>query len=272
MKTRWMMMALLILLAVGASKKTGETTVSQATPAAAPAREAKPAADAETEVEQPAAAQASSGGTSIVGQVLLEGTPPAREKIRMAADPVCHEQHKEPVLSEQVVANKGNLQNVFVHIKEGLGGKAFPAPTTPVVLNQEGCQYKPHLFGIQVGQPLEIVNGDPTLHNINAQPKTNKRFNIAQPLKGMKTTKRFDKPEMAVPFKCNVHPWMAAYGHVLEHPFFAVTDSEGNFTLIGLPAGTYTVEAWHEKFGAKSQTIRVGDGETKKLTFLFQAQ
>ena len=116
---------------------------------------------------------------------------------------------------------------------------------------------------------MEIRNNDSTLHNVNAQPKVNKKFNIAQPVKGMKTVKTFDKPELAIPFKCNVHPWMAAFGHVVEHPFFGVTDANGAFTLKDLPAGTYTLEAWHEKFGAKSQSVTVADGESKEIAFSF---
>jgi len=212
------------------------------------------------------------GGATLNGKATLEGAAPARDKIKMSADPVCLGQHKEPVLSEEVIANNGALQNVLVYVKDGLSGKSFPAPTTPVVINQEGCQYRPHVFGIQVGQPLEIVNSDSTLHNINAQPKVNRRFNIAQPIKGMKTTKAFDKPEVVVPFKCNVHPWMNAYAAVLDHPFFGVTDSNGSFTLSGLPAGTYTLEAWHEKYGTQTQSVTVTEGETKQVNFSFKTK
>ena len=141
-----------------------------------------------------------------------------------------------------------------------------------MTLDQRGCWYTPHIFGIQVGQPLDIINSDASLHNINAKPKINQPFNIAQPTKGMKTTKKFTKPEIGVTFKCNVHPWMHAYGHVLEHPFFGVTGDDGAFTLSGLPAGTYTVEAWHEKYGTQTQSVTVGSGESKSVTFTFKAQ
>lgn len=216
-------------------------------------------------------AKAVSGGSATLsGKVTFDGAAPAREKVQMAADPVCQQQHKDPVLVENLVVNGGALQNAVVYIKEGIAPGSVPASKTPVVLNQKGCLYKPHVFGIQVGQPLEIMNSDSTLHNINAQPKLNKKFNIAQPIKGMKTVKTFDKPEAPVPFKCNVHPWMAAYAVVLDHPYFGVSGEDGSFTLSGLPSGDYTVEAWHEKLGTQSQKVTVSDGETKQITFSFK--
>ncbi len=216
-------------------------------------------------------AQAAAAGTAAVsGTVALDGAAPTMEKIKMAADPVCLQQHKETVMSETVVASNWKLQNVVVYVKSGLSGGS-PAPSKPVVLAQGGCMYKTHGSGIQVGQPLEIINNDPTLHNINAQPVQNKKFNIAQPAKGMKSTKIFDKVEV-VPFKCNVHPWMNSYAVVVDNPFFAVTDSTGSFSLSGLPAGTYTLEAWHEKYGTQSQSVTIADGETKLVSFTFKAK
>ena len=222
-------------------------------------------------VTTPRAEAAPTGGAAISGKVTLSGTAPAREKIKMAADPACMQQHPDVVLKQDVVANNGSLQYVLVYVKEGLQG-TFPAPAEAVTINQTGCMYEPHVFGIQVGQKLEITNGDPTLHNINCQATNNKKFNIAQPTKGMKSTKSFDQPEVGVPFKCNVHPWMAAYAGVFSHPFFAVTDANGAFSIKGLPAGTYTLEAWHEKLGTQSQKITVADGETKELNLSFSGK
>jgi len=215
-------------------------------------------------------AVAASGAAVIKGAVSLEGSAPSMKKMKMSADPVCLQQHKEAVHEETVVVNNGKLQNVVVYVKEGVSGN-FPAPQEPVVLNQEGCIYKPHVFVIQAGQPLEIVNNDPSLHNINCQPKNNKRFNIAQPVKGMKSKKSFKNAEIGIPFKCNVHPWMKAYAAVLNHPFHGVTSSDGAFSLNGLPAGTYTVEAWHEKYGTQTQSVSIADGETKEISFSFKA-
>ena len=219
------------------------------------------------------AALAGGGGSaSVQGAVRLEGTAPAPDKVQMAADPVCQQQHAEPVYSEAVVVNEtGMLKNVFVHVKAGLQGP-FPTPTTPVTLNQNGCWYAPHVFGIQANQPLEILNSDATLHNVNAKPANNQPFNVAQPVKGMKTTKKFTKPEAGVAFKCNVHPWMSAYAYVVEHPYFGVSGADGSFAITGLPAGTYEVEAWHERYGTQTQTVSVADGEAKSVEFTFKAQ
>ena len=215
---------------------------------------------------------AGGGSASIRGTVKLSGTAPTMGKIKMDADPVCQQQHSSPVYTEDVVVNgQGMLKNVFVYVKEGAPSSAT-TPTTPVTLNQSGCWYAPHIFGIQTNQPLEIVNSDATLHNINAKPTVNQPFNIAQPVKGMKTDKKFAKPEIMVTFKCNVHPWMHAYAGVLDHPFFNVSDADGSFTIGGLPAGTYVVEAWHEKYGAQTQKVIVADGESKAVEFTFNAQ
>ena len=211
------------------------------------------------------------GSCTLSGKVSLTGTAPAPQKIKMAADPVCMQQHATDAFTQDVVVNNGALQYATVYVKEGVQG-TFPAPATPVVLDQAGCLYHPPVFAIQVGQPLEVRNSDATLHNINCQAAQNKKFNLAQPTKGMKTTKTFDKPEMGIPFKCNVHPWMAAHGSVFSHPFFAVSGADGSYSIQGLPAGTYTVEVWHAKLGVQTQQVTVADGESKTADFSLQAK
>jgi len=202
--------------------------------------------------------------------VTFIGTAPVPEKVKMDADPQCALQHKEAVHKQDVVVNaNGTLKNVFVYVKQGLEGKTFPAATQPAKLDQQGCLYAPRVLGLQVNQPLEIVNSDATLHNVNCKPAKSKPFNIAQPVKGMKSTKTFTAPEVMVKCACNVHPWMASYIGVLEHPVFGVTGDDGSFSLAGLPAGQYTLEAWHEKFGTQTQTVTVGGGETKTAEFTF---
>ena len=167
------------------------------------------------------------------------------------------------------MVSNGGLENVFVYVKDGLGDLKFPVPTTPVVLNQQGCTYLPRVFGIQAGQPLEILNSDETLHNIHALPANNREFNRGQALKGLTHTHVFTTAEVMVPFKCDVHNWMNTWVGVLDHPFYAVSGSGGAFEIQGLPPGTYIIEAWHEKLGAKMQTVTVGPKEAKDVSFAF---
>jgi len=209
---------------------------------------------------------------TIGGKVILEGAPPPNKVINMKADPKCAALHKTPSYFETVVVGPGGaLQNVFVYVKEGLGNRTFPVPQEPVVLDQEGCHYTPHVFGVRAGQPIKIVNSDPTLHNIHPQPTKNPGFNIAQPVKGMESIKTFNTPEVMIPVKCDVHGWMSCYIGVMNHPYFAVSGQDGNFTLSRLPPGTYLIEAWHEKYGTQTQSVTVGPKETKEIQFTFKA-
>ena len=209
----------------------------------------------------------------VTGMVVLDGMAPGNAPIRMNADPICLREVKgAQAMETYVVGGDGkSLANVFVYVKDGLGNYIYDTPTEPARIDQEGCRYHPHVFGMRVGQPLEILNSDPTLHNIHATPKVNSEFNTGQPIEGMKTTHTFGKPEIMVPFKCDVHGWMNAYVGVLEHPYFAVTDMDGKFSLKTLPAGTYTIEAWHERLGAQQQMVTIGEKETKDIAFTFKA-
>ena len=202
------------------------------------------------------------------GSIKLEGTPPASQTINRRSDPYC-EQLGEAKTQNFVVSN-GGLENVFVYVKDGLGDMKFPVPTAAVVLDQHGCTYAPRVFGIQAGQPLEILNSDETLHNIHALPMNNREFNRGQALKGLKHTHVFTTAEVMVPFKCDVHNWMNAWVGVLNHPFYAVSGSGGTFDIQRLPPGTYTIEAWHEKLGTQTQIVTIGPKETKELSFTFK--
>jgi hypothetical protein len=213
-------------------------------------------------------------GGNVTGKANFKGSAPTPPKIKMNADPKCVRLHGgKEVVSDQVVVNSNNtLQWVFVYVKKGLEGKKFEAPKEPAKLDQQGCVYHPHVFGVMANQPIQITNSDPTLHNIHALPKNSTGFNIAQPKQGMKMTKFFAKPEIMVKVKCEVHTWMASYIGVLDHPFYAVTDERGIFEIKGLPAGTYELEAWHEKYGAQTMSVSVGAADTKTADFTFEGK
>ncbi len=220
---------------------------------------------------EPAAASVDPAtAANITGTIKLEGDAPKPDAIKMNADPVCMREGKGQTTEFVVTGDGGALQNVFVYVKDGLGNRTFSAPQQAVVLDQKGCHYRPHVFGVMVGQPLEVVNSDPTLHNIHAMPKSNQEFNTGQPIQGMKFNHTFTAKEVMVPFKCDVHGWMNAYAGVLEHPFFATTDDSGKFEIKGLPPGDYTIEAWHEKLGTQEQKITVGAKESKEANFAFK--
>ena len=210
---------------------------------------------------------------TISGKVVFQGSAPQAEPIKLDADPTCAALHPDGATTEEVIVNaNGTLKNVFVYVKEGLAGKPFDPPKEPVILDQNGCRYEPHVLGIQVNQPLAIVNSDDTLHNVHALPKNSKEFNLGMPLKGMKLTKTFTAPEVMVKLKCEVHPWMSGYIGVLEHPFHSVTNNEGVFEIKNLPPGQYVLEAWHEKYGVLSQNVTIAtEGETQEISFEYKS-
>jgi plastocyanin len=213
----------------------------------------------------------STAGT-ISGKIAFDGAVPKLAAIQMASDPTCASAHKDPVEPQTYVVKDGGLDVVFVYIKDGLDKKyVFTTPTDPVVLNQKGCEYIPHVIGIRVGQPLQIVNDDNTMHNVHGMGETNQEFNFGQPVAGMKSTVTFTAPEVLVPLKCDVHSWMNAFVGVVNHPYFAVTADGGKFELRDVPPGTYTIEAVHEKLGRQTQTITVGPKDSKQVSFTFKA-
>jgi len=201
---------------------------------------------------------------TLTGTVHFKGHAPKPEVIRMTADAVCASETKtSPVKKQDLEVNdKGTIPNVFVVVKD-FKGTPPPVPAEPILFDQTKCHYVPHVFGIRVGQGLKIVNSDPTLHNVHSITKTNPSFNVGMPTKGMMVEKKFTKPEIMVRIKCDVHGWMNAYAGVVDHPFFAVTDEAGNFSIANLPAGEYTVEAWQEKLGTKTEKVKVTDAGGK---------
>lgn len=209
----------------------------------------------------------------ISGKIAFEGQAPAPQKMKMDADPNCAVGHPEGVNDDSIIVNaNGTLKNVFVYVKEGLSGQTFETPKEPVKFDQQGCQYTPKVFGVMVKQPIEIINSDGTLHNVHALSKNSPEFNLGMPIKGMKLKKSFANPEVMVKIKCEVHPWMAAYAGVLDHPFYSVSGDEGTFEIKDLPPGQYVIEAWHEKYGAQTQSVTIAaEGDTQDLPFSFKA-
>lgn len=222
----------------------------------------------------PAAAATSTAGGTISGKVKFTGSAPRNPAIDMSEEAACKSKYTTTPTEENVVAGPANaLANVFVYVSAGVpAGQSYPAPSTAVVLDQSGCRYHPHVFGLQVGQALEILNSDPVLHNIKAVAKKNRPFNISQPTAGMKTNRTFAAAEVMVNLQCNVHGWMHSFVGVRPDPFYAVSKQDGSFTITGLPPGTYTIEAWHEKFGTQTATVTIAGTETKTANFTFAAR
>jgi plastocyanin len=209
--------------------------------------------------------------SSISGTVTFTGKPPAIRPLTMDADPACAKKHSGPVANEMLVLGTGNtMGNIIVWVSKGLpAGKTYPAPKTPVVMDQKGCVYVPHVMGIMVGQPYKILNSDGVLHNVHTLPKVNKAFNQAMPATRKEATTQFDKEEAIFHTKCDVHPWMSAYVGVFSHPFFSVTSTDGKFTISGLDPGTYEITAWHERLGTQTASITVAANDKKTQDFKF---
>ena len=209
---------------------------------------------------------------SVTGTVIFDGKVPALRPLAMDAEPVCMKMHGgKPVANEMLALGSGNaMGNIMVWVSKGVpAGKTYPAPKTPVVLDQHGCQYVPHVMGIMVGQPYRILNSDGILHNVHTLPKINSSFNRGQPATVKEVTTTFPKPEGMFQIKCDVHPWMSAYMGVFTHPFFSVTKTDGKFTISGLDAGTYEITAWHEKLGTQTASITVAANDAKTQNFKF---
>jgi hypothetical protein len=172
---------------------------------------------------------------------------------------------------ETVIVNEnGTLRNVFVWVKTGVEGWKFPVPDGGPVINQRGCMYEPHVQGMRTGQSLSVKTSDPTAHNVHGYGKVNRSFNRSQPPGAADITIRMRRDEVPpMKVKCDIHPWMNAYVAVLPHPYYAVTGPDGSFELPNLPPGTYTIEAWHEKYDVIEQTVTVGDSETQTLEFTY---
>lgn len=208
------------------------------------------------------------GGVS--GKAAFEGASPEAKPINFGAEKQCAAMHgdKMPTNEDILVNANGTLKNVLVYVKEGASPAASPAEAAMV--DQVGCVFVPHVAVVRAGQKVTFRNSDDVLHNVRTVAKVNKAFNIAQPVKGMQTLKTFERPEVGIQLRCDVHFWMVSYLHVLDHPYYAVTSEEGSFEIKDLPPGRYVIEAWHEKLGAQTAEVEIGEGETKTADFSFK--
>ena len=210
---------------------------------------------------------------SVRGTVRFGGKKPAPKVIDMSSDPACVEAHHGKAFDESLmIGPKGAVGNAFVYIKSGLEGKNFEPPTTPVVIDQRGCWFHPRVLGIQTNQPLQVINSDPVTHNIHPMAEVNREWNHSQGPDDPPIARKFLKPEVMIPVKCNIHSWMHDYIGVLDHPYFAVTAPDGSFEIKNLPAGTYTIGVWQEKLGTQEQTITVSPQQSATAEFTFKAK
>lgn len=245
---------LIAALSVGCSKKSENTEETAANQAAA------------TPIDQ-------SNVATITGKVSYTGAKLAPKVIHMDTEPACVAANSGPVYTQELEVNSNNtLKDVFVAVTDGATNYTFAVPSTPVTIDQKGCTYHPHVLGLMAGQVLQVKNSDNTTHNIHPMPKDNPEWNTSMPPNASPLDKKFGRPELMVPVKCNVHPWMKAYIGVMKNPFYAVTGDDGTFTIQGLPPGTYTITAWQEKLGQQTQQVTVGAKETKTADFTFKGE
>jgi plastocyanin len=211
---------------------------------------------------------------AINGKVVFAGRKPTRKTINVKSEePECAPAGTAPLMSEDTVVNaNGTLANVFVYVSAGLEGKTFAPPEGPAKFDQKGCSFRPHVIGVRTGQPFVVTNSDPVTHNVHPTPANNREWNQGQRPGTESIERTFDKPEIGIPIKCNVHSWMNAFACVVDHPFFAVTGDDGSFSLKGLPPGEYTVTAWHEKLGMKEQKVTVAASSANTLDFTINAK
>ena len=207
---------------------------------------------------------------SISGKISWSGAKPAPKKIVMNEEAECVKMHPGGLFAEDLVVNAdGTLANVFVYLKTGMEGKNFEPVTVPVAIDQKGCRFVPHIMAVRVGQPFHVTNSDSVTHNIHPQPKDNREWNQGQTPGAAPLEREFARPEIMIPVKCNVHSWMRSYIAVMAHPYFAVA-GDGTFEIKDVPAGEYTVEAWHEKLGTQERKVTVAPSGKAVADFIYK--
>jgi plastocyanin len=208
------------------------------------------------------------GTASIHGAVKFRGTAPAATRIGRGSFSECAK--TPPRDKAMLVSADGAVAEAFVWIKQGAPEGDYPIPSDPVVIDQRGCEFLPRVAGVRAGQPVAFRNDDETLHNVHAIGSGSNRFNFGMPVTGMEVKRQLTEAQVMVTVACDVHPWMRAYLGVVRHPFFAVTGTDGNFAIAGLPAGTYVVEAWQEAAGRVEETVTIADSRTVTVDLTFQ--
>ncbi len=204
---------------------------------------------------------------TIAAIVGFEGVAPPMQELTMGSFADCKKLHDGAVPAGDMLVQNGKVQNAFVWIQDGLGDRVFATPTNKVVMDQQGCLYVPRVAGAQVGQPVEFLNGDAMLHNVHGTPKENSGWNVALSRKGAERTLTFDKPEIMISIRCDLHPWMQGWLGIVGHPYFGVSGADGTVTLQNVPAGDYTVGVWHERFGQQTAKVTVTPQQTASTTF-----
>ncbi|MBI3890041.1 MAG: hypothetical protein HY303_00770 [Candidatus Wallbacteria bacterium] len=225
------------------------------------------AAKVEAPKRVPTPIDAATAGT-IGGEVTFKGTPPAQKKLKISGSE-CTAHHKDTPMEETVLVKDGKVQNAFVYVKQGLEKFVFAVPETPKLIDQKGCVFAPHVMGVQLYQPLQLKNSDSTLHNFHSLPRNSTGWNIGFPMSGITETRTVEKAEVMIEYKCDIHGWMKGYIGAVDHPFFAVTGEDGKYEFKGLPPGEYVLEAWHESFGTRPLTVKLGPKESKTASFAF---
>ena len=203
------------------------------------------------------------GSGTILGEVVLVGAPPQMQPLKLGADPICAGASSR---DQQVIATDGKLENVFVRIADA---PAEPPPSEPVVIDQVSCVFRPRIQGAVRGQTMQIRNGDRTLHNVHGYAGSSTLFNYAQPATAPPVERGFPEGARVIKLTCDVHPWMTAYVLVTDNSYFAVSGRDGSFSIRGIPAGSYHLEAWHERFGVKTAKLTLSEGETARVAFTY---